>query len=72
MSVFVRFIDGVQVEAIQRNTSPGEDWIEAPPNFDWNKRYKLVDGQFVEMTAEDPIIGEQVSQEQIEGGEEHA
>jgi hypothetical protein len=51
--VFVRFIEGLQVESIQRNTSPGEDWIAAPPDFDWNKRYKLVEGEFVEMTAEE-------------------
>jgi hypothetical protein len=59
--IFVRFIDGSQVEAIQRNTSPGEDWIAAPPNFDWNKRYKLVDDQFTEMSSEEI---EQLQQEQ--------
>jgi hypothetical protein len=60
--IFVRFIDGSQVEAIQRNTSPGEDWIASPPGFDWNKRYKLVDGEFVEMSSEEI---EQLYQEQL-------
>jgi hypothetical protein len=51
--IFIRFIDGLQVEAIQRNTSPGEDWIPAPPDFDWNKRYKLVGDEILEMTPEE-------------------
>jgi hypothetical protein len=51
--IFIRFLDDVQVEAIQRNTSPGEEWLEAPSNFDWNKMHKLVNGEVVEMTEED-------------------
>jgi hypothetical protein len=51
--IFVRFIDGIQVEAIRRNMSPGEDWIAAPPDFDWGKRYKFFDDQFVAMTTEE-------------------
>jgi hypothetical protein len=51
--IFIHFINGKQVEAIQRNTSPGADWIAAPEDFDWNKRYKLIDNNIVKMTAED-------------------
>jgi hypothetical protein len=51
--IFIRFIDGLQVEAIQRNTSPSEDWIPAPPDFDWNKRYKFVGDEILEMTPEE-------------------
>jgi hypothetical protein len=67
--IFIRFIDDVQVEAIQRLTSPGEDWIEAPPEFDWNKRYKLIGGEIIEITPEDL---EQVIEEQTTGGEPNA
>jgi hypothetical protein len=34
--VFVRFRNGIEVEAVQRNVSPGQDWIAAPSDFNWN------------------------------------
>jgi hypothetical protein len=52
MSVFIRFLEDSQVEAIQRNTSPGDDWMEAPENFDWDKMHKLVNGEIVEEEEE--------------------
>jgi hypothetical protein len=64
--IFIRFLDDIQVEAIQRNTSPGDDWMEAPPTFDWNKMHKLVNGEIVEMEPDDLI------EEPSNTGEEHA
>jgi hypothetical protein len=78
--IFIRFIDDIQVEAIQRNTSPGEDWVEAPPDFDWNKMHKLVNGEIVEMqeeaelttNVEQEAVPEKANQEPANTGEEHA
>jgi hypothetical protein len=64
--IFIRFLDDLQVEAIQRNTSPGDDWLEAPPDFDWNKMHKLVNGEVVEMEPDDLI------EEPANTGETHA
>jgi hypothetical protein len=78
--IFIRFLDDIQVEAIQRNTSPGEDWMEAPPDFDWNKMHKLVNGEIVEMqeeaelttNVEQEAAPENTNQEPSNTGEEHA
>jgi hypothetical protein len=51
--IFIRFINDKQVEAIQCDSSPGADWTVASADFSWDKRYKLVGNQVVEMTAED-------------------
>jgi hypothetical protein len=50
--IFIRFLDDIQVEAIQRNTSPGDDWMEAPEKFNWDKMHKLVNGEIVEEEEE--------------------
>jgi hypothetical protein len=79
--IFIRFLDDIQVEAIQRNTSPGEDWMEGPPDFDWNKMHKLVNGEIVEMPDEESeavtnvaqeSVPENVIQEAVNIGETHA
>jgi hypothetical protein len=79
--IFIRFLEDIQVEAIQRNTSPGEDWMEGPPDFDWNKMHKLVNGEIVEMPDEETdaatnvaqeSVPENVNQEPASTGEQHA
>lgn len=53
MTIFIRFNQqGKQIEAIQRSTRPNSDWKIAPADFSWNKRYKLVQDQVLEMTEE--------------------
>jgi hypothetical protein len=64
--IFIRFLEDIQVEAIQRNTSPGDDWMEAPSDFDWDKMHKLVNGEIVEMEPEEFI------EEPASIGEQHA
>jgi hypothetical protein len=61
--IFIRFLDDVQVEAIQRNTSPGDDWMEGPENFDWSVRHKLVNGEIVPITDDEAKPTTYVAQE---------
>jgi hypothetical protein len=84
--IFIRFLDDIQVEAIQRNTSPGDDWLEGPENFNWNKMHKLVNGEIVEMpddesepatnvaqkSVSENVDQEQFAQESASIGETHA
>lgn len=52
MSIFIQFDDnGLQQAVINSSQSPGNDWVQAPANFDWSKTYQLVDGKVVEVTA---------------------
>jgi hypothetical protein len=63
--IFIRFLEDIQVEAIQRNTSPGDDWLEAPPDFDWNKLHKLVNGEIVAVTEDEVEAGTNAAQESV-------
>lgn len=60
MKIYIRFnASGVQTEAIQSRSRPSSEWCVAPPDFGWDKRYKRIADQVVEMTAED-IAAEQL------------
>lgn len=45
MSIYIRFENDKQVETtILENKPTGNDWYEAPKNFDWQKSYCLTEG----------------------------
>ncbi|GHS95246.1 hypothetical protein AGMMS49949_09500 [Alphaproteobacteria bacterium] len=62
MMIFIRFLNNKQVEAIQRDASPGADWKAAPADFSWDKRYKLSGNAVTEMTSAD-LEGEHLASE---------
>ena len=55
MSIYIRFENDKQVETtILENKPTGNDWYEAPENFDWQKSYCLTEGgKIVERNQED-------------------
>ncbi|MBV2146390.1 MAG: hypothetical protein KTM48_07015 [Wolbachia endosymbiont of Pissodes strobi] len=45
MSIYIRFENHKQVETTTLESKPtGNDWYEAPKNFDWQKSYCLIEG----------------------------
>ncbi|GFR24764.1 phage tail protein [Trichonephila clavata] len=55
MPIYVHFENNKQVETTTLTTKPkGENWYEAPKNFDWQKSYRLTEGgKIVERSQED-------------------
>ncbi|WP_349966939.1 hypothetical protein [Wolbachia endosymbiont of Armadillidium arcangelii] len=54
MSIYIRFENDKQVETTTLESKPtGNDWYEAPENFDWQKSYCLTEGgKIVERSQE--------------------
>ncbi|MBA8758084.1 hypothetical protein HCR18_03275 [Wolbachia pipientis] len=45
MPIYIRFKDHKQIETTTLKSKPtGNDWYEAPENFDWQKSYCLTEG----------------------------
>ncbi len=45
VSIYIRFENHKQVETTTLESKPtGNDWYEAPKNFDWQKSYCLTEG----------------------------
>ncbi|OJH31419.1 MAG: hypothetical protein ABOJ95_001055 [Wolbachia endosymbiont of Armadillidium vulgare] len=55
MSIYIRFENNKQVETTTLKNKPeGENWYEAPKNFNWQKSYCLTEGEkIVERNKED-------------------
>ncbi|MBC6686691.1 hypothetical protein H9I48_05775 [Wolbachia pipientis] len=55
MSIYIRFENHKQVETTTLESKPaGNDWYEAPKNFDWQKSYCLTEGgEIAQRTKED-------------------
>ncbi|UJQ20795.1 hypothetical protein L2227_06540 [Wolbachia endosymbiont of Delia radicum] len=55
MPIYIRFENNKQVETtVLENKPGGENWYEAPKNFDWQKSYRLTEGgKIVERSKED-------------------
>lgn len=55
MSIYIRFKNYKQVETTTLDSKPtGNDWYEAPKNFDWQKSYCLTEGgEIAQRTKED-------------------
>ncbi|WP_265017110.1 hypothetical protein [Wolbachia endosymbiont (group B) of Endotricha flammealis] len=55
MSIYIRFENDKQVETTTLESKPaGNDWYEAPKNFDWQKSYCLTEGgKIAQRTKED-------------------
>lgn len=51
MPIFIQFDNGLQQAVINSSQSPGNNWVQAPKDFDWSKTYQLVNGAVVEVTA---------------------
>ncbi len=53
--IYIRFKDNKQIETTTLESKPtGNDWYEAPENFDWQKSYRLTEGgKIVERNKED-------------------
>ncbi|GFR03917.1 putative prophage major tail sheath protein [Trichonephila clavata] len=53
--IYIRFKDNKQIETTTLESKPtGNDWYEAPENFDWQKSYCLTEGgKIVERSQED-------------------
>ncbi len=53
--IYIRFKDNKQIETTTLESKPtGNDWYEAPKNFDWQKSYRLTEGgKIVERSQED-------------------
>ncbi|WP_341814799.1 MULTISPECIES: hypothetical protein [unclassified Wolbachia] len=55
MTIYIRFENNKQVETTTLESKPtGNDWYEAPKNFNWQKSYRLIEGgKIVERSKED-------------------
>ncbi|MGL5028953.1 MAG: hypothetical protein ACRC6C_02445 [Wolbachia pipientis] len=55
MPIYIRFKDHKQIETTTLESKPtGNDWYEAPENFDWQKSYCLTEGgQIAQRNKED-------------------
>lgn len=55
MPIYIRFENNKQIEVTVLESKPtGNDWYEAPKNFDWQKSYCLTEGgKIVERSKED-------------------
>ncbi|MBR9983856.1 MAG: hypothetical protein KFE24_05585 [Wolbachia endosymbiont of Homalodisca vitripennis] len=55
MPIYIRFENYKQVETTTLESKPtGNDWYEAPENFEWQKSYQLTEGEeIVERNKED-------------------
>ncbi|WP_341819759.1 hypothetical protein [Wolbachia endosymbiont (group A) of Brachyopa scutellaris] len=55
MTIYIRFENHKQIETTTLENKPtGNDWYEAPKNFDWQKSYCLTEGEkIVERNKED-------------------
>lgn len=55
MPIYIRFEHNKQVETTTLKSKPtGNDWYEAPKNFDWQKSYCLTEGgEIAQRTKED-------------------
>ncbi|MFP3015725.1 MAG: hypothetical protein ACEY3B_05490 [Wolbachia sp.] len=55
MSIYIRFENDKQVETTTLESKPaGNDWYEAPKNFNWQKSYCLTEGgEIAQRTKED-------------------
>ncbi|MGL9762550.1 MAG: hypothetical protein ACR5LB_10590, partial [Wolbachia sp.] len=55
MPIYIRFEHNKQVETTTLESKPtGNDWYEAPKNFDWQKSYQLTEGgEIAQRTKED-------------------
>ncbi len=55
MPIYIRFENNKQVETTTLESKPtGNDWYEAPKNFDWQKSYCLTEGgEIAQRTKED-------------------
>lgn len=55
MSIYIRFENHKQVETTTLESKPtGNDWYEAPEDFDWQKSYCLTEGgEIAQRTKED-------------------
>ncbi len=59
MSIYIRFENNKQVETTTLENKPeGNDWYEAPENFDWKKSYCLTEGGKIAQRSEKDIQGE--------------
>ena len=56
MTIYIRFKNNKQVETNTLESKPeGNDWQEAPKNFDWQKRYCLTEGGEIAERSEKDI-----------------
>ncbi|WP_264329729.1 MULTISPECIES: hypothetical protein [unclassified Wolbachia] len=55
MTIYIRFENHKQIETTTLESKPaGNDWYEAPKNFDWQKSYCLTEGgEIAQRTKED-------------------
>ncbi|RDD34442.1 hypothetical protein Wcon_01478 [Wolbachia endosymbiont of Cylisticus convexus] len=55
MTIYIRFENHKQIETTTLENKPtGNDWYEAPKNFDWQKSYCLTEGgEIAQRTKED-------------------
>ncbi|WP_264707129.1 hypothetical protein [Wolbachia endosymbiont (group A) of Acrocera orbiculus] len=55
MTIYIRFENHKQIETTTLENKPtGNDWYEAPKNFDWQKSYCLTEGgEIAQCTRED-------------------
>ncbi|WP_265016588.1 hypothetical protein [Wolbachia endosymbiont (group A) of Andrena dorsata] len=55
MPIYIHFENNKQIETTTLESKPtGNDWYEAPKNFDWQKSYRLTEGgKIVERSQED-------------------
>ncbi|WP_253309022.1 MULTISPECIES: hypothetical protein [Rickettsiales] len=55
MPIYIRFENNKQIEVtVLENKPTGNDWYEAPKNFDWQKSYCLTEGgEIAQCTRED-------------------
>ncbi|WP_253303760.1 hypothetical protein [Wolbachia endosymbiont of Phyllotreta cruciferae] len=48
MTIYIRFENHKQIETTTLENKPtGNDWHEAPEDFDWQKSYCLTEGEMV-------------------------
>ncbi|WP_281508667.1 hypothetical protein [Wolbachia endosymbiont (group B) of Pandemis cinnamomeana] len=56
MSIYIRFENYKQVETTTLESKPtGNDWYEAPKNFDWQKSYCLTEGGEIAQRSQEDI-----------------
>ncbi|BET37069.1 MULTISPECIES: hypothetical protein [Wolbachia] len=56
MPIYIRFEHNKQVETTTLESKPiGNDWYEAPKNFDWQKSYQLTEGGEIAQRSQEDI-----------------
>jgi len=59
MPIYLRFENGMQVETTTLPKKPeGSGWYKAPTEFDWEKRYKLLEDNTVAECSSDEMQGD--------------